>query len=138
MLVRATSTYARTFVKFFLSPLTVCAILASCVSNPASAQEPRVPKPPAPEPIEVTELPFPPTAPSSSPGACDATVNPNRTGCLTSAPLSFQSGSFLPDGHHVLALGPFRGAPEAPEPASNYQGGQIIIVKTDGTRVLQW
>jgi hypothetical protein len=49
-------------------------------------------------------------------------------------PLSFQSGSFLPGGHHVLALVHFTGAPAAPDPASIYQGGQIIVVKTDGTK----
>jgi hypothetical protein len=46
--------------------------------------------------------------------------------------MTFQSGSFLPDGRHVLALVHFAGAPAAPDPARIYDGGQIIIVKTDG------
>jgi len=46
----------------------------------------------------------------------------------------FQSGSFLPDGYHVVALMEFVGAPAAPDPASIYSGNQIIIVKADGTK----
>lgn len=134
MFVKTTSTDARALVQNILLPLTVCAVLAAYVLNPASAQEPRIPKPPSPEPIEVTELPLPPAAPSSNPGACTATINPHRTGCIDTAPLNFQSGSFLPDGHSALALVHFEGAPAAPDPASIYQGGQIIIVKADGTK----
>jgi hypothetical protein len=106
---------------------------AFCTAIAVFAEQSPIPKPPAPEPIQLTELPLPPTVSSSSPGACTAAVNPNRTGCIDPAPLSFQSGSFLPDGHHVLALVHFTGAPEAPDPSSIYQGGQIILVKADGT-----
>ena len=134
MFVWASASYARAFGKHFLWSLTLTAAFALWVATLLSAEQPRIPNSPAPEPIEVTELPLPPTALSSSPGACSATVNPNRTGCIESSPLSFQSGSFLPDGHHVLALVHFAGAPVAPNPASIYQGGQIIIVKTDGTK----
>jgi hypothetical protein len=45
-----------------------------------------------------------------------------------------QSGSFLPDGRHVLVFERFMGAPTAPNPASVYQGAQIILVSTDGSR----
>lgn len=114
--------------------LASCATVGLCLAIPACAQEPRIPKPPASEPIEVTELPLPPAVPSNVPGACTASINPHRTGCIDTAPLSFQSGSFLPDGCSALALVHFVGAPAAPDPASKYEGGQIIIVKADGTR----
>jgi hypothetical protein len=91
-----------------------------------------IPKPPLPEPIAVTELPLPPVGPSKA-GACTAAVNPHRTGCIDPDYMSFQAGSFLPDGHHVLALVHFVGAPPAPDPSSIYAGGQIILVKTDGS-----
>jgi hypothetical protein len=61
-------------------------------------------------------------------------INPNHTGCVDTHGLSFQAGSFLPDGHHVLALVHFVGAPSAPDPGSIYHGGQIILVKADGTK----
>ena len=108
------------------------ALLACFATSPA--QEPVAPKPPAPEPIEIAELPLPPATPGNGVGACTSSVNPHRTGCINPAPLSFQSGSFMPDGHHVLASVHFAGAPAAPDPASVYDGGQIILVKTDGTR----
>jgi hypothetical protein len=134
MLITTTLSGERASVKSFVLLLIAFAILASCISKSASAQEPRIPKPPAPEPIEVTELPLPPSAPLKTPGACTAAINPHRTGCIDTAPLSFQSGSFLPDGHSALARVNYIGAPAAPDPASIYSGGQIIIVKADGTK----
>jgi len=122
----------RTTAGFTLSVYSLTflfACLAAVASEPA-----KVPKPRAPEPIEVSELPLPPTAPGNSVGACTAAINPHGTGCIDPAPLSFQSGSFLPDGHRVLALVHFIGAPLPPDAASAYDGGQIILVKTDGTR----
>ena len=118
----------------WLGFLAASATVGLYLSNPISAEQARIPKPPAPEPIEVTELPLPPTSPSNAPGACSLAVNPNRTGCITTAPLSFQSGSFFPDGKQVVARVTFTGAPAAPDPASIYQGGQLIIVKADGTK----
>jgi hypothetical protein len=112
--------------------LPVLAALAFAATTPISAQHPTVP-PPKPEPVTVIELPLPPAAPSNSPGACTTALNPHGTGCIDTAPLSFQSGSFLPDGHHALALVHFIGAPAAPDPASIYTGEQVIIVKADGT-----
>jgi len=88
------------------------------------------PKPPLPEKIEITELPLPPAAPSGKPGACTVAINPNRTGCIGAA----QSGSFLPDGRHVLVAVNFTGAAPAPDPTSIYQGWKIILVKTDGSK----
>ncbi|KAH8879713.1 saponin hydrolase precursor [Thozetella sp. PMI_491] len=73
-----------------------------------------VPAPPSPEPITITELPLPPVA----------------TGIYGAG---FQAGSFLPDGKHIVALVTFAGAPQAPDPASIYDGEQIILLKTDGT-----
>lgn len=90
------------------------------------------PPAPKPEPISVHELPLPPTTPSTAAGSCTAAVNPHRTGCVSQA-VDLQSGSFLPDGHAVVATVGFAGAPAAPDPASIYSGLQQIIVKTDGT-----
>jgi hypothetical protein len=109
------------------------AAVALVVTRARGAEQPRIPPPPTPEQIVVTELPLPPAAPSDGPGACTPALNPRRTGCTGTAPLSFQSGSFLPDGRHVLALVHFAGAPAAPDPAGIYNGGQIILVKTDGS-----
>ncbi|KAH8884946.1 saponin hydrolase precursor [Thozetella sp. PMI_491] len=93
-----------------------------------------IPPPPAPEPIIVTKLPLPPVSPSNVTGACTAEVNPSGTGCLANGVFeTFQSGSFLPDGKHVIAQVVYEGAPNAPDPASIYSGLQVIIVKTDGT-----
>jgi hypothetical protein len=89
--------------------------------------------PPAPEPVIVDELPLPPTAPSSDVGSCTAAINPHGTGCMSASNMALQSGSYLPDGHHLLAMVQFAGAPNAPNPASIYSGLQIIIIKTDGT-----
>ncbi|KAH7222642.1 uncharacterized protein BKA55DRAFT_668195 [Fusarium redolens] len=89
--------------------------------------------PPNPEPISLSTLPLPPVAPGNVTGACTKEVNPNGTGCMTLASNEdFQAGGFLPDGKHVLVLVTFTGAPPSPDPASVYNGSQIIAVKTDG------
>ncbi|KAH6638596.1 saponin hydrolase precursor [Truncatella angustata] len=90
-----------------------------------------VPNPPTPEPIEVVELPLPPV----TTGLCTADINPRGTGCIGLGlyGVGFQAGSFLPDGTHIVAFVTFTGAPEAPNPASIYDGEQIILIKTDGT-----
>jgi hypothetical protein len=123
----------REYRKGFSVPIVSSAILAIALTSVTRGEQPLMPKPPRPEPIDVAELPLPPTAPSASPDACTRTINPNGTGCIEAAALTFQSGSFLPDDRHVLALVHFVGAPAAPDPARIYQGGQIILVKTDGT-----
>lgn len=92
------------------------------------------PGPPAPEPeaISIVQLPLPPVTPSASTGSCSATINPHGTGCI-GVSTGLQSGDFLPDGKHVVASVLFTGAPAAPDPASIYNGSQVIIVKTDNT-----
>ncbi|KAH7186885.1 hypothetical protein BKA60DRAFT_531708 [Fusarium oxysporum] len=105
----------------------------------AAAIEPRsansVPPPPKPEPVHLKRLPLPPGISDNAPGACTTKINPRGTGCMPVKSLrAFQSGEFLPDGKHVLALVPYIGAPLAPDPASIYNGSQIIIIKTDGSK----
>ena len=120
----------RLYSKRFRLVLCAVALVASSSIGTAAAEVSRIPKPPAPERIETTELPLPPAAPSDSPGACTDAINPNRTGCIGAA----QSGSFLPDGDHVLVAVNFIGALPAPDPTSIYQGWKIILVKTDGKK----
>ncbi|HET8709886.1 MAG TPA: hypothetical protein VFM32_00815, partial [Spongiibacteraceae bacterium] len=83
--------------------------------------------------MKVDWLPLPPTAPSAAVGSCTADINPHLTGCMSAADEAIQSGSFLPDGKHVVVLVNFAGAPASPDPASIYSGNQLILVKTDGT-----
>ncbi|KAM0326571.1 hypothetical protein ACHAQA_006440 [Verticillium albo-atrum] len=91
-----------------------------------------MPPPPEPETIELVRLPLPPAISDYSPGACSEAVNPRKTGRMpVTNGRGFMSGDFLPDGHHVLALIPFVGAPPAPEPGSTYNGSHIVVVKTD-------
>ncbi|KAH8897584.1 hypothetical protein GQ53DRAFT_626494, partial [Thozetella sp. PMI_491] len=93
-----------------------------------------IPPPPEAEQIEVIRLPLPPGILDTSAGACTAQINPRGTGCMPVKSLrTFQSGSFLPDGKHVLARVDFVGAPAAPDPASIYNGSQIIVIKTDNS-----
>lgn len=89
-----------------------------------------IPPPPNPEPITVSRLPLPPVAPSSDVGSCNSTTNPRRTGCIAKTS-GLQSGNYLPDNVHVLAVADFAGAPKAPDPASIYQGRQLIIIKAN-------
>ncbi|KAI3321897.1 hypothetical protein HD806DRAFT_502244 [Xylariaceae sp. AK1471] len=91
-----------------------------------------LPPPPEPEPIEITELPLPPVAPSTTEGSCTLDVNPLGNGCILRTGGLVQLGSFLPDGNHVIARVNFTGAPASPDPASIYSGDQIIIIKADG------
>jgi hypothetical protein len=88
--------------------------------------------PPKPEPVVIDELPLPPAAPSDEAGSCTAAINPHGTGCMSASNFALQSGSYLPDGHHVLAMVQFTGAAKARNPVSMYSGPQIIIIKTDG------
>lgn len=89
---------------------------------------------PFPEAVEVRALPLPPTAPSPDEGSCDSSANPNGTGCLDATRAGVDGArTFSPDGNHVYASVTFAGAPAAPDPASAYDGAQLIVVKTDGT-----
>ncbi|KAF1966332.1 hypothetical protein BU23DRAFT_663420 [Bimuria novae-zelandiae CBS 107.79] len=94
-----------------------------------------IPPPPSPEPIEVIELPLPPVAPSLETGACTLDINPRKTGCIQRelGDYEFQAGDFSPDGNHIIVNVKFVGAPKAPDPASIYDGEQLILVKADGT-----
>ncbi|RSM06505.1 hypothetical protein CEP52_005693 [Fusarium oligoseptatum] len=114
---------------------TLLLLLAQGVSSlPQQATEKAVPAPPSPEPIKLQTLPLPPAiADDAGPGDCNLTINPKGTGC-TGKTLHLGSGSFLPDGKHVLVQVTFVGAPEAPDKASIYTGTQLIAVKTDGTK----
>ncbi|GAM43653.1 hypothetical protein TCE0_060r18635 [Talaromyces pinophilus] len=91
-----------------------------------------IPPPPSPEPIQIVELPLPPVAPTDDIGACTLEINPRKTGCMGKYSF-FQSGNFLSDDKHVVALVNFTGAPDSPDPASIYSGLQLILVKADGT-----
>ncbi|PSN69758.1 hypothetical protein BS50DRAFT_608531 [Corynespora cassiicola Philippines] len=91
-----------------------------------------LPPPPEPEPIEISRVPLPPTAPKYNKGSCSIEVNPQRTGCIPVGGM-LQSGGFLPDNNHITAHVNFTGAPAAPDPASIYDGEQLIIIKVDGT-----
>lgn len=89
---------------------------------------------PEDEVIDSVRLPLPPVIPDNFPGACNASINPLHTGCMpVTNGRGFQSGGFMPDGLHVLALVPFVGAPPDPEPGSIYNGSHIVLIKTDET-----
>ncbi|KAK7192140.1 saponin hydrolase precursor [Paraphaeosphaeria sporulosa] len=94
---------------------------------------PNIPPPPAPEPIEVCELPLPPVAPSDDVGSCTLQVNPRGTGCILRVLDGFQAGDFTTDGNNVIVNVRFTGAPASPDPASIYTGDHLILVKADGT-----
>ncbi|MEX3101647.1 MULTISPECIES: hypothetical protein [unclassified Streptomyces] len=110
----------------------ITALLAAValLQSPSWAED-RTPEPPAPERIEVEALPLPPTAPSEEQGACTRAVNPRGTGCLPAHWDSLQTGAFTSDGRHITAVVEFTGAPAAPDPASVYEGQQVILIKTD-------
>ncbi|KAI0840330.1 hypothetical protein F5Y06DRAFT_285715 [Hypoxylon sp. FL0890] len=83
-----------------------------------------VPPPPEPEPIEITELLLPPVL--STPGAlCTSEINPLGTGCILQQGGLLQTGSFLPDGNHVIAHVNYT---DAPDPDNIYTGDQIILI----------
>lgn len=86
------------------------------------------------EAVSVTRLPLPPTAPSTDTGSCTLDVNSNGTGCLSAGRNGIDGArTFSIDGNHVYVSVTFSGAPAAPDPASIYSGGQLILVKTDDT-----
>ncbi|KAJ4355607.1 uncharacterized protein N0V89_003627 [Didymosphaeria variabile] len=108
---------------------------ASATAFPAtSVLDSDLPPPPAPEPIEVIELPLPPVAPSNDTGSCTLDVNPRGTGCILRGlgDSAFQAGDFTTDGNNVIVTVMFAGAPAPPHPASIYDGAQVILVKADG------
>ena len=87
------------------------------------------PPAPKPEPVKISELPLPPTAPSSDAGSCTAAINPHGTGCIAAFDNGiFEGPSFMSDGKHVLMPIQFAGAPAG----GIYSGNQVIAIKTDG------
>jgi hypothetical protein len=95
---------------------------------------PHIPQPPEPEKFDIVELLLPPVSSSEDVGACTAALNQHRTGCITKGLTEdFQAGDFTPDGQNVIATVTFIGAPAFPDPASVYDGVQLILIKADGT-----
>ncbi|KXH64107.1 saponin hydrolase [Colletotrichum salicis] len=87
-----------------------------------------IPPPPAPEPITITELPFPPVTADEGVGGCTLEIDP----CIGTSP-ALQNGDFLPDDLHVVATVNFTGAPASPNPASIYSGQQLLVFKIDNS-----
>lgn len=93
------------------------------------------PPEPQPEPVVVTELPLPPTAPSDQNGSCSLEINARGTGCIDASDRAIEEGpAYMWDGHHVLLTINFTGAPAAPDKRSIFSGAQVIIIKTDGKK----
>lgn len=92
------------------------------------------PPPPAAEPVVITALPLPPTAPAEAAGACTRLINPRGTGCMSASEYGMQEGpGYMWDNRHVLMTVAFAGAPADPDQASIYSGPQVIAIRTDGT-----
>jgi hypothetical protein len=125
-LIQSTLTCALSKMRWTLSAITGAGAAALTLAG-------TTPPPPQAEFIEVVELPLPPVAPSNATGACTASINPHRTGCIGKVSDTFQAGDFTPDGKHVAVTVDFIGAPAAPDSASIYTGNQLILVRTDGT-----
>lgn len=115
-------------LKSRILPLAVAmlsAAMAVWVMSPlgASAGPPEA----GPEPISISKLPLPPTAPET--GTC---MHP--TGCIDAGRDGITGmRTFTWDGNHVLVAITYAKAPAAPDPASIYNGNQLILVKTDRT-----
>jgi hypothetical protein len=83
---------------------------------------------PAPEPIEVSSLPLPPTAPTAADGSVIPEGCTHPTGCMSPADTGIVEGpSYMSDGEHVVLPVQFAGAPAG----SPYAGEQVIAVKVD-------
>lgn len=99
------------------------AVLIACISPALALVTPG-------EHVAISELPLPPTAPSTAVGSCT-----NQTGCIDPSDHGIAEGPrYMWDGHHVLLPITFAGAPTAPDPRSIYSGDQVIAIKTDGTK----
>jgi hypothetical protein len=93
-----------------------------------------IPDPPNPEFFDITQLSLPPAINTTEVGACTASINPRRTGCIYyQENYDFQSGDFTPDGQHAVVSVNFTGAPAAPDPANIYSGAQVILITANGT-----
>ena len=112
--------------------------MATAAASPTpQAVRPQVggnPPAPKPEPVVITSLPLPPTAPADTAGACTRQANPRGTGCMSASEHGMQEGpGYMWDNRHVLMTVVFTGAPAAPDPASIYSGPQVLAIRTDGT-----
>lgn len=112
------------------------AAASSSFNSPLEQNLPEVreaPPPPRPEPVVISALPLPPTAPNDEPGACSPEINPRRTGCISASEHGMQEGpGYMWDSKHVLMTIVFTGAPTAPDSSRIYSGEQVIAIKTDG------
>ncbi|EDQ85820.1 uncharacterized protein MONBRDRAFT_34062 [Monosiga brevicollis MX1] len=107
--------------------VSAVALVVVVFGTATTAQQPQ-------EPVSISWLPLPPTAPSTEPGACSSAVNPRYTGCLTPGRGDgLHMRSFTWDGNHVLVGVTMAGSPAPPSPGSNLDGPQLILIKTDGT-----
>ena len=89
------------------------------------------PPAPDPEPIEVSSLPLPPTAPTAEDGSVIPGGCTDDTGCMSPADTGIQEGpSYMWDGEHVVLPVELAGAPDG----SPYTGTQVIAVKTTDGR----
>lgn len=85
-------------------------------------------RPPEPEPIEVSSLPLPPTAPMGPDGSAIDGGCTNDTGCIGAADTAIHEGpAYMWDGEHVVLTVELAGAPAG----SPYSGQQVIAIKTD-------
>jgi hypothetical protein len=85
-------------------------------------------------PVQMSELPVPPTAPDNTTGSCTSAVNPHNTGCVSGTWGALGSPGFFWDAHYVLLGVTFAGAP-ASGPTSIYSGPQVLLVSTDGKNI---
>ena len=103
---------------------------AQSLASASPASSPSVPLDPARQlhvPAAVSELPLPPTVPVN--GVCT-----NPTGCVTAAWGGVGSPGLFWNPHYVLVGITYAGAPAAPNPASIYNGPQVLLVSTDGAK----
>lgn len=115
-----------------ISRLTLALACATGLTPAVMAKAPTA-VPPRLEPVVIASLPLPPTAPSDEPGTCTLAINPHSTGCMTAMIDGIIEGpAYMWDAKHVLLAVEFTGAPAAPNPASIYNGPQVIAIKTDG------
>jgi hypothetical protein len=128
--------YSISLLRMFAGTAALGAILPLSANNQQAVliASPNFPGPPKPENIDIVELPLPPVSASREVGACTAALNPNRTGCIARELTDkFQAGDFTPNGRNVVVTVTFVGAPASPDPASVYNGVQLILIKVDGT-----
>ncbi|WP_157186783.1 hypothetical protein [Nocardia jiangxiensis] len=84
------------------------------------------------ERFTISELPAPPTAPSTDAGSCTPTINPHGTGCLSPAWGALGAvGTYYPSSNYILVGAQLAGAPSSGA-ASTYTGPQVLLVHTDG------